>query len=270
MPLKQKYIELNNVKVYCEYSLNNKPPLLLIHGVAATIYTFNELIPLLEEHFSIVAIDLPGFGMSEKSRSFVYSFKNYAEIVAGCIEHFKLKNVNIVGHSMGGQIALFTAKLFPEKVNKLVLLASSGYLKRANKAVIYCTYLPFFKYFIKREVNKKEVKEVLKNVFYDHSLITKGHVDEFGKPLKEEGFYISLLRLLRHREGDLSSEELKTILAPILLLWGEDDKVVSVQVGHRLVKDLPNAKLITYEKTGHLISEERPNEVFQQILSFVK
>ena len=269
MPLNQKYIELSNVKIFCEYSLNNKPPLLLIHGVAATIYTFNKLIPLLEEHFSIIAIDLPGFGQSEKSSSFVFSYQNYARVVAECIKYFDLNQVSIVGHSMGGQIALFTAKLFPEKINKVVLLASSGYLKAANKAIIYCTYLPFFKYFIKREVHKKEVKDILKNVFYDHSLITKGHIDEFGKPLKEEGFYISLLRLLRYREGDLSSEELKTIYKPALLLWGEEDIVVPVQVGHRLENDLPNAKLITYEKAGHLISEERPNEVFEQIVSFI-
>ncbi|HHY72121.1 MAG TPA: alpha/beta hydrolase [Bacillus bacterium] len=269
MALNKTYIELENIRVYCEYSLNNKPPLMLIHGVAATIYTFNALMPLLKDHFSIVAVDLPGFGRSEKSSSFVYSFENYAKVVQSFIEYFQLKDVTIVGHSMGGQIALYTAKLFPEKINKLVLLASSGYLKPANKALIYCTYLPFFKYFIKREVLKKEVKDVLKNVFYNPSLITNRHIEEFGNPLKEEGFYTSLMRLLRHREGDLSSGELQNIYIPTLLLWGEEDKVVPVEVGHRLAKDLPNAKLLTYEKTGHLISEEKPKEVFKEVLSFI-
>lgn len=268
MDLNHKYIELCNVKIYCEYSLHDtRPPLILIHGVAATMYTYNALIPLLKNHFSIIAIDLPGFGRSEKSSSFVYSFKNYAKIIAALIEHFKLKDVNIVGHSMGGQIALYAAKIIPEKINKLVLLASSGYLKRANKALIYCTYLPFFQYYVKREVRKKEVSQILENVFYDYSLITERHITEFGKPLEEKGFYTSLMRLLRYREGDLSSEELKTIIHPTLLLWGKEDKVVSVQVGHRLENDLPNAKLIIYEKTGHLITEERSHEVFEQILA---
>lgn len=270
MALTQKYIELCGVKIYCEYSfVENRPPLLLIHGVAATLYTFNSLIPLLKEHFSIINIDLPGFGRSEKSSSFIYSFQNYAKIVAACIDYFKLENVNIVGHSMGGQIALYTTKLIPEKINKLVLVSSSGYLKRANKAIILCTYLPLFGYFVKHHVHKQEVKDVLKNVFYDHSLITENHIREFGMPLEEKGFYTSLKRLLRYREGDLSSEDLITIDKPTLLLWGKEDRVVSYTIGERLAKDLPNAKLITYEKAGHLLTEERPHDVFKEISGFI-
>lgn len=267
MVLNQKYIDLCNVKVYCEYSLNKKPPLLLIHGFASSIYTFHSIIPLLTDYFSVVAIDLPGFGRSEKSSSFVYSFQNYAKVVAGCIDYFKLQDVIIVGHSMGGQIALYTTKIIPEQVKKLVLISSSGYLKKANKALIYCTYLPFFRYFVKKRVNRKEVREHLQNVFYNHKLITDNYIEEYGKPLKERGFYTALIRLLRYREGDLSSDDLKDIHTPILLLWGKEDQVVPVDVGHKLVNDLPNAQLVTYEKTGHLITAERPDEVIKQILS---
>ncbi len=150
-----------------------------------------------------------------------------------------------------------------------MLLSSSGYLKRANSALIYCTYLPFFKYYVKRKFHKKEVREHLQNVFYNHSLITDAYVEEYGKPLQENGFYTALMRLLRYREGDLNSEELNTITKPTLLLWGEEDKVVPVHVGHQLESDLPNAKLITYKKTGHLLTEERPHEVFEHISSYI-
>lgn len=270
MALTQKYIDLCGVKIYCEYSfVENRPPLLLIHGVAATMYTFNSLIPLLKDHFSIIAIDLPGFGRSEKSSLFIYSFQNYAKVVAACIDYFKLENVNIIGHSMGGQIALYATKMVPERINKLVLVSSSGYLKRANKAIIFCTYLPFFGHYVKHQVHKQEVKDVLKNVFYDPSLITENHIREFGKPLEEKGFYTSLMRLLRYREGDLNSKDLKTIENPTLLLWGKEDRVVSYRIGQRLADDLPNAKLITYEKAGHLLTEERPEEVFKEIVTFI-
>ncbi|MEQ6375615.1 alpha/beta hydrolase [Bacillaceae bacterium S4-13-56] len=267
MVLNQQYIDVCNVKIYCEYSINEKPPLFLIHGLASSVYTFNLLIPLLKERFTIIAIDLPGFGRSEKSSSFVYSFKNFAKIVLGCIDYFRLKDVSIVGHSMGGQIALNAAKMSPEKIKNLVLLSSSGYLKRANTILRWCTYLPFFNYFVKRKVKSKDVREYLQNVFYKQSFITENYIEEYGKPLKEDGFYVSLTRLLRHREGDLSREELKTISLPTLLLWGEEDQVTPVKIGYQLVKDLPNAKLVTFEKTGHLITEERSNEVYKQILA---
>lgn len=269
MPLKQTFIFIHNVKIYCEYSISEKPPILLIHGFASSTYTFNRLLPLLENHFSVIAIDLPGFGRSEKSPKFYYSFANYAKVIAECIRYFQLDKVYLVGHSMGGQIAMYTAKMIPEKINKLILLCSSGYLEKANRPLIYCSYIPFFHWFVKFYIHRKDVKQYLHNVFYDQSLISKAHVDEFGKPLQEVGFYKALIRLLRHREGDLQSNELKEIEAPALLIWGTEDKVVPVQVGEKLVKDLPNAKLITYEKAGHLITEERPNEVFSQIISYI-
>jgi pimeloyl-ACP methyl ester carboxylesterase len=268
VPYYEELIEVANVNLYCKYSLSEKPTLFLIHGFASSSYTFNRLYPLLEEHFSVIAIDLPGFGRSEKSTSFHYSFKNYAKLIAECIDHFNLDRVFIVGHSMGGQIALYTAKEIPEKVNKLILLCSSGYLKKAKKALVYCSYLPFFQYFVERFVKKKEVEAYLQNVFYDKSLITDKHIEEFGKPLQEKAFYTSLISLLRCREGDLQSKQLQEVKAPTLLIWGMEDKVVPVKVGEQLVGDLPNAELVKYERTGHLITEERPNEVFEQILAY--
>ncbi len=266
--IQKKTISLCNVDVYCEYVLNGKPPIFLIHGFVSSIYTFNRLIPMLTEHFSVVAIDLPGFGKSEKSKTFVYSFVNYANVIAACIDYFNLKKVILVGHSMGGQVALYTAKTIPDQISKLVLLCSSGYLKRAKKALIYCSYLPFFKQYVKRYIKKQDVKKSLENVFYNHNLITDELMEEFIEPIREKDFPISLIRLLRYREGDLTSEQLKEIKVPALLIWGEEDKVVPVNVGKRLVQDLPQAKLITYEKTGHLVTEEKPEDVYNQILSY--
>ncbi|OIJ10542.1 alpha/beta hydrolase [Anaerobacillus alkalilacustris] len=266
--INSEFITISNVKIFCEHVMNGKPPMLLIHGFASSTYTFNRLFPLLEKYFSLIAIDLPGFGRSEKSTNFMYSFKNYAELIVQCIDYFRLTNVTIVGHSMGGQIALYTAKAVPEKINKLILLGCSGYLKRAKKFLIYASYLPFFDYFIYYYIHKKEVKDYLENVVYNHSLINDELINEFRKPLLEKKFYQSLTRLLRYREGDLQPDQLKVIQTPTLLIWGEEDNVVSVNIGKKLVCDLPNAKLITYKKTGHLITEERPIEVFEDILSY--
>ena len=125
--LTKETIEINHTKIYCEHAINDRPPLFLIHGFLASTYTFNRIIPLLAEDFSIVAFDLPGFGSSEKSTSFNYSFESYSQFVNDLMDYFQLDKVFIAGHSMGGQVALYTAKNFPDRVNKLVLLNSSGY-----------------------------------------------------------------------------------------------------------------------------------------------
>lgn len=268
--LQRDIITLKDINVYCEFLLTEKPPLLLIHGFASSTYTFNRIVPLLKEHFSIVAIDLPGFGRSEKTGSFRYSFHNYASLIGYCLDYFQLNKSYIVGHSMGGQVALYFAKTAPERVNKLVLLNSSGYLKKANKSLIYLSYLPFFDYFLHYYIKRKAVHEHLKNVLFNQSLISEEMIEHFGKPLYDKNFYKALINLGRNREGDLMTSELNEINIPTLLLWGENDKVVPVTVGQQLVNDLPNATLITYPNTGHLITEERPQQVFEQILRHTK
>lgn len=266
--LSRTTINIDNVNVYCEYIFNDKPPVLLIHGFVSSTYTFNRLVPLLAENFSVIAIDLPGFGRSEKSKTFVYSYKNYARLVIRCLEYFGVDDVKIVGHSMGGQIALNVAKLIPEKVKNLFLLGCSGYLKSANRFLVYSSYLPLFRLYVRRTINNQRVIDNLRNVFHNHTYITEEHVREFERPLKDKNFPICLIRLLRHREGDLSSIELKKINTPTLLIWGEDDKVVPLHVGKQLARDLPNAELVTFKETGHLISEERPHEIASLIHSF--
>src|SRR5699024_9063739 len=158
-------------KLYCEYILNGKPPILLIHGFVSSTYTFNRLIPLLQKSFSVIAIDLLGFGQSEKSTTFIYSYTNYAALVAEVIASFHLKNVTIRGHYMGGHIGLDTARRTHGKGSKVILLASSGYLKSANTLLIYSSYLPLFYLIAKRIVKNQSVGETLKNVLCDHSLL---------------------------------------------------------------------------------------------------
>ncbi|MFJ8237483.1 alpha/beta fold hydrolase [Ureibacillus sp. NPDC094379] len=264
--LKQTYLKVGDINLYCEYILNDKPPIFLIHGFASSTYTFRRIIPLLQKQYSVIAVDLPGFGKSEKSLSFIYSFQNYAKLMLECIHQFGYSNTHIVAHSMGGQIALNMALIAPEKINKLVLLCSSGYLKPSKKLLILTSYLPYFDKFVHYYIKRKDVKYHLRNVFFDHTLINEELIQEFGKPLNEEAFYKALIRLLRHREGDLLPHQLQDIHVPTLLIWGEEDRVVPVEIGQRLVNDLPDAQLITYEKTGHLITEERPEHVFKNIL----
>ncbi|WP_416150382.1 alpha/beta fold hydrolase [Salipaludibacillus sp. HK11] len=257
---------IDGLEVYCEYDLNGKPPILLLHGFLSSTYTFNLIIPILQQNFSVIAIDLPGFGRSEKSQSFIYSYRNYACFIEKCADYFNLDELYVAGHSMGGQIALHMVEIMPERINGIVLLGSSGYLKKSKKVWIYSSYLPFFDRFISLYIQRVGVVNGMKNVLYNSSLVTDKHIEEFGKPLAEKNFYKVLARLLRYREGDLTSEQLNKISLPVLLLWGKEDRVVPVHIGNRLAKDLQQAKLVIFDQTGHLLTEERPNEVCDAII----
>jgi len=265
-------ISIDGNTIYYEvYDINkNKPNMILIHGFLSSTFSFRRLVPLLKEHFNVIAVDLPPFGMSGKEKRFIYSFQNLANVVVELLRIHEIKRATLVGHSMGGQIALYIAKYRPDLVDRIVLLASSGYSKRVKQSLIYATYLPFFNRYIKYWLAKKGVMQNLLNVVSDHSLIDDEMVDGYGKPFDDEKYFVGLTKFVRDREGDLPAEELKKIDTPCLLIWGEEDRVVPIHIGKRLNKDLPNSSFVSLPNTGHLIPEEKPEIIFNYIKKFTR
>ncbi|KMM38011.1 alpha/beta fold hydrolase [Guptibacillus hwajinpoensis] len=265
--------KIKGIDIHYEYYKNadavDRPVLTLLHGFLSSSFSYRRLIPLLTKAYTVVAIDLPPFGKSEKSNRFVHSYQNYAEVVVELLEKLSIEQTVMIGHSMGGQVAMRASALNENLVSKNVLLCSSGYLEKAKQSLVYTSYLPFFSVYLKRWLYRKGVKGNLINCVYDPQLIDEEMMDGYIQPFFNESIFRSLVRMIRDREGDLSSDELKQIHTPSLLIWGENDRVVPLKVGKRLSSDLPNAELIVYEKTGHLLPEERPRLIMKDIERFI-
>ncbi|MFC7373227.1 alpha/beta fold hydrolase [Fictibacillus iocasae] len=266
-------VTVNGVNLHYELYENkadrNAETIILIHGFLSSTLSFRKLIPLLTEKYHVYALDLPGFGQSEKSRTFVYKLSNYGELIIDFMEKLAINQAILIGHSMGGQVSLHAAKHCPKKIKRLILLGCCGYVKRASRSVICCSYIPFFSWGMKTWVLRKNVKENLLAVLHDSKLVTKELIEGYRKPLTEEGFFHSLIRLLRQREGDMERKDLQSIQTPVLMIWGREDKVMPVKTGYRLQHDLPDAKLIVYDDCGHLLMEERPEDIVRETVSFI-
>lgn len=245
-----------------------QPVFVLIHGFLSSTFCYRHLIPLLAQHGTVLALDLPPFGKSDKSILFTYSYRNLASIIVELVEHLQLSDVILVGHSMGGQISLYANKLRPDLVQKTVLLCSSGYLSRAALPLIASSYMPFFHLYVRNWLVRRGVRDNLMNVVHDSALIDEEMMRGYAEPFYDEKIFHALTRMIRDREGDLPSSELQQITTPTLLLWGEADKVVPVSVGKRLHEDLPNSRFIVYENAGHLLPEEKPQHVYEHIMEF--
>ncbi|WP_449537396.1 alpha/beta fold hydrolase [Ferdinandcohnia sp. Marseille-Q9671] len=264
-------IQINGIHLHYELYQqdSDKPVLVLLHGFLSSSFSFRRLIPFLKEKYTILSVDIPPFGKSEKSTRFTYSYTNIASVVCNLIRSFQFTTINVVGHSMGGQICLYIAKQEPTLVNRVVLLCSSGYLKRMPRSLIYSSYLPYFHFIVKRKLAKQGVTHNLKNVVNNHTLIDQEMIDGYMEPFSDNRIFMALTRMIRHREGDLPSEELKNIKHPILLIWGEKDRVVPISVGKRLHHDLPNSTFISIKDAGHLVPEECPESVSAYISEFI-
>ena len=181
-----------------------------------------------------------------------------------------MEKVNVIGHSMGGQIGLRAARFAPTKIERLVGLASAGYMGPVKKQLRMATRIPTFPFFLRLYFNHYNVVNTFLEVTYDKTIVTKEMMDGYIEPLKEKAFYQSLTRLIQDREGDLSSDEVSQINQPVLLLWGKEDRIVPLEIGERFAKDLPNATLKIFTETGHLLPEEKPQEVAAAIRTFLK
>jgi len=260
--------------VYVHYELYNshanKPFAVLIHGFLSSVFSYRRLVPYLTDSFAVLAIDLPPFGKSEKSTRFRYTYKNLAKLVIELLKHLQIKRCILIGHSMGGQICLNIARQQPELVQQIILLCGSAYLNRAKTSLLLSSYLPFFHLYVKKSLGRSGVEKTLLNVVYDPSIIDEEMKKGYEEPFYNPQIFVALTRMLRHREGDLPSQELNKIEIPTLLIWGEEDRVVPIHIGKRLHDDLPNSCFLSLPKTGHLLPKEKPVEIYKQIIRFVK
>lgn len=261
---------IRGINVHIEQHLDNRnrPTLLLVHGFLSSTFSFRRLIPIVKKQFNILALDLPPFGKTEKSTRFVYSYDNMAKVIIDLLHIHEVKNAIGVGHSMGGQILLYASRKQPDLFEKIILLCSSGYLKRSHPTLIYGSYLPYFSFYVRQVLAKQGIWNSLRNVVYDHSLINQEMLQGYLEPFNDGKIFRALTKMIRDREGDLSSEELNKIETPCLLVWGEEDRVVPVEIGKKLSRDLPNSNFISLKKTGHLVPEEKPEHVSQHIFDF--
>lgn len=270
-PVAQGHKEIFGNDLYYEYYKNNssQPTLILIHGFLSSTFSFRRLIPFLQDTYHILSVDLPPFGQSGKSSSYIYSYENMAKSIIALCETLKIEHFVPVGHSMGGQISLNMAFYRPDLVQKVVLLGSSGYLQRSKQSLITLSYLPFFHLIVKRHLAKSGVLKNLQNVVYNQRMIDEEMFNGYMEPFLNEDIFKGLTRMLRHREGDLPENTIQQIKASCLLIWGEKDKVVPLHIGERLHQNLKNSELIVLKETGHLIPEERPEEISLHIKNFL-
>ncbi|MFS0786914.1 alpha/beta hydrolase [Shouchella sp. 1P09AA] len=274
-PNDASYLHIRSASIYYEWFKSQQPKkgtLLLVHGIFASVHCFYRVIPALRQHYDVICCDLPGFGRSSKGNGSVYSFTSYAQQLVELMAQFNIPSYHVIGHSMGGQIALYLALRYPDKVRSISLLASSGYLKPVKKQLQFATYLPYLEQSLTwfMHYKKPRVKQMLRDAVYNQRCLTKDMITQYERPLTDPLFINGLIQLTRQREGDLSKEQLRQIQQPTLILSGVNDPLISVETSYALHRDLSNSRMHVIKHCGHLLLEEKPKQVHQHINHFLQ
>jgi len=263
------------VKIYYEEKGEGEP-ILLIHGFGASTYSWRHLISKLSSTYKVIAIDLKGFGKSEKPLDERYSIHDQARIVVDFIEKKDLKNLTIIGHSYGGGVTLATTlrmqEMFPNRLKRIVLIDSIAYdqklplfvniLRAPLLGQLGTTVLP----------PEVQTRSILKLAYFDDDKILDEAVSVYAEPLRKADGRYALLKTAEQiiPENIKSfSKRYKSILLPSLLIWGREDEIVPISIGERLSQAIPNSRFRVLENCGHIPHEEMPEETIRIIMEFL-
>jgi len=244
-------------------------PLVLIHGLGGRIYNFRYNIPVLSEHLRVVALDLKGFGYSERPAASDYSLTAQARLVGELMDRLGIPRAVVLGHSMGGAIALRLAATSPEKVDRLILVGSAppnGMVPRLAASPSLRSLLRLGTALVLHQSRLRE--RVLRQGFYDPAFLSPEMLEEFRRSTCIRGSAAAAASLLSDAAGD-EPLDLSRVSQPVLLLWGEGDRWTSLRLARRLVDELPDARLQVIDRARHMVLEERAKEANEAILAFL-
>lgn len=246
------YIQIKGQNIYYQ-KLGKGQNLIMLHGWKQDVSSFWEVAGLLKGQFTLWLIDLPGFGRSDNPKT-AFSVSDYAEIIKDFINQMGIKNPILLGHSLGGRIAIKLASKYPQILYKLILEDSAGIRpKRDIPKFIFYTLAKIFKYLVPNIFNLKEKVRVKFYKGLESDYLTAGSLkDTFTKVLNE----------------DLTAD-LPRIKTETLIIWGKQDKSVSPSVGKRMYQSIEKSKLIIFENVGHFPHLENPERFVYYVKDFI-
>jgi pimeloyl-ACP methyl ester carboxylesterase len=251
------------------------PALLLIHGIGSSLHTWKDYHDLLSDDFTVISLDNPGFGLTGPTPNQQYNFELFSRVYAGILDYLKIDKAHVAGNSLGGILTWQFAILKPERILKIVLMDAVGFNTKFSELTDIGFKLaahPNTKALTYKVLPLSLVESSLKNAVYDAKLITKAKVRQYAELLLRTGNREAFSRILTQlivNEVDHTSK-IRSITQPTLIMWGEEDNLISVSDVQLFKRAIPHAKVIVYPKIGHLPMEENPEQSASDIKRFLK
>ena len=253
--------------------------ILLVHGLASNAGFWRYNIGELSENNRVIAIDLPGYGKSDKG-DYAYGMGFYADIIADFIDTMNLENVIYVGHSMGGQIGITLAIDHPETIDKLVLAAPAGIEKFDPGDGRWLGNALNMRGIVK--ATEPMVRQNLSINFYRWDSKWEWMVEERVRMAKDpemREFAYTVLASINAMLNEPTTDYLSLIPHETLIIYGKEDGMIpnrylnpgyTADVFQKGAEAIPNASLKALDKTGHMLQIENPEGFNESVLQFVK
>lgn len=283
-----QFTDVDGVRLYyiAEGDTDN-PAVIFLHGFGGSTWTWRDNLPVIADAgYYAVAVDLPPFGLSDKSEGVGYSSSDMATHVVSLMDALDIETATIVGHSMGGTVTAYFAVNYPERVEKLVFVAgglftASGAALDGDGAEQSGSPFEFLANIdptspaavglIRATVRPTTFVNLLSDAYYDASVLTEEVAEGYQRPLLLEDWASGFLYYLQAEETQrITLDDLANAIdVPVLYIWGEADTWVSVTVGEAMDEVIENDQFVRYEAVGHLPMEENTAQFNSDLIAFL-
>jgi pimeloyl-ACP methyl ester carboxylesterase len=240
--------------VYREVGQEHEQTILMIHGFLGSSYDFIEVMDDLKSTHHVIAVDLIGFGLSEKSLTFDYGKANQAAYLKKFLDLKGIESAIVMAHSMGGEVSIHLASDYPSYVESMILIGSAGYYEEGSNGGTPPALPTFFYDYV---VNNYYLQRAFYFSAYssyevEQQLVTYDDFDEM--------FYVNRLipgEVMRQfsidNDSGTSTDKLSLIEQPTLLIWGSDDGFIPLETGIKMQAEMAEvATLEVIDQAGHL------------------
>lgn len=273
-----QFVEINNLDVHYKEMGKGDTALLLLHGFAASTYSWREVMQPLAETNRVVAFDRPAFGLTERPMpdqwegQNPYSTDAATDLTVGLMDELDIDQSVLVGNSAGGTVSLYTALRYPERVKALILVDAAVYAGGGSPSWIR----PILTSRQGRRIGPLFARAIQKwgyqfgqAAWHDPAKFTDEVWAGFTKPLQAENWDRALWELTQASRPLGLPERLDELSVPVLVITGDDDRIVPTDQSVRLASEIPGAELVVIPNCGHVPHEECPEEFLAAVDDFL-
>jgi len=253
-------------------------PLVLLHGWASSLHTWDGWAEELKEDFRVIRLDLPAFGLTGPREKQKYTTDFYIDFLEDFLDELELEQIHLAGNSLGGGITWAFASHNPDRVGKIILLNAAGYqnIDTENEGRPFIMELAahdLMQPFLRHITPRFAIRILVKQVYGDEDKVEEEVVQRYHHMVLREGNREVLFKItedLHERDPHEDLQSLKELNIPALIMWGDLDTWIPPAHAYRFKEDIPDARLIMYEGAGHIPMEEIPEKTAKDARKFLR
>ena len=271
-----QFIEINGLDVHVKVMGQGEPVFVLLHGFGASLYSWHAVMELFSQLGTVIVYDRPAFGLTERPLSWEgqnpYGPEAQVALLIGLLDHFGVQQPILVGNSAGGAVAMQTTLAYPERVAALILVDPAVYAGGGAPAwvrpLLSTPQMRHLGPLVARQIQARG-PELIEMAWHDPARLSPEALELYKKPLQAENWDRALWEFtLASRPSELA-ERLDELTLPVLVITGDDDRIVPTADSIRLADELPNAGLVVIPNAGHVPHEEQPEAFMLAVTGFL-